>query len=525
MAIAPLQIFSTGISGLDQLLGGGLPVGSLIIIQGAAGTGKTLLLQQLGFNWVSQKAVSIDPNQEQLNLNLNLNQKSQSQVQNRKALFFSTYSEPNLKLLQHMAQFSFFDETLITESLKFLSLTSVIEEDPQLIKTADFIVSEARAMKATMVLLDSLGSLEDLGEGQPALRRFLHRLSSQLGMLGIYLIISVERTIQASNHQRELTVADGVISLSTQLQGANRARYIEVTKLRGMDILMGIHSYRISQEGFSVYPRLESVVTKASPGNEQPEDTSNLQGERVRLKFGLPELEQVLGGGLTIGSSTVISGSPGTGKTIISLYYLIAGAKEGEPGLYFGFRENQEQLIQKAHRFGLDLQTPLEQGLIKIITLPPVEIELDFITTWLQQAVEASGVKRLVIDTLGEIEQACKPQQRSFNFSSALLHYLKSRRITTLYNFDINKLIGSELDLSETAFTALAENLLLLRQVEYQAQLYRIVAVLKMRDSAYDNHIRQFVIEEESGLKVLDPLLSAQGLLSGIARTVDNGSD
>ncbi|HEX2911572.1 MAG TPA: ATPase domain-containing protein [Chloroflexia bacterium] len=486
---------------------------------------RPLLLQQLGFNWVSQKAASIDPNLGQLNLD----QKSQSlnQSENRKALFFTTYSEPNLKLLQHMAQFSFFDEAMFSERLKFLSLTGVIEEDPELKKAADTIVTEARTYKATMVLLDSLGSLEDLGEGRSAVRRFLYRLSSQLSMLGINLIISLERDILAPNRQKELTVADGIISLSTQLQGANRTRYIEISKLRGMNILMGLHSYRLSRDGFSVFPRMESRITKDSPGDEQPqpENTLNLPGEPERLKFDLPELEQVFGGGLTAGSSTVISGSPGTGKTLISLYFLLAGVRAGEPGLYFGFRENKTQLLQKARRFGLDLQTPLQQGLIDIITFPPVEMEPDFIATKLQQAIEAHEVKRLVVDTLGELEQACKPQQRSLSFSNALQHYLKSLGITTLYNLDISKLIGSELDLSETAFPSLAENLLLLRQVEYQAQLYRILAVLKMRDSAYDNHIRQFVIESGSGLKVLDPLSSAQGLLSGIARMVKTGSD
>ncbi len=500
MPLAKMKVIPTNIPGLDTLLGGGIPVGSLLIVVGSPGTGKTLLLQQLCFSWTQEQAIE------------NTEASSDETAKKPKAIFFSTLSEPHDKLIQHVGQFEFFDETRLNEQVKLLSLTKAMEQG--LGEVADEIVRTARHERATLVTLDSLGGLEDLTEGRGGLRRFLYQLSSQLSTLSITTIVTLERNIDTMNSENELTVADGVIHLTNYRQGVQRVRQAEIRKLRGVNMLDGLHTYQITNAGLTFYPRLESLS----------ETSLNFKGagkNDQRLSLGLPELEQMLGGGLPTTSSTVVAGSPGTGKTLFNLHYLVAGAEKGEQGLYVGFYESVTQLKDKAQRCGIKLEDMVESGLIDILTITPVELEPDQVMSQIRSKVEAGNIKRVVLDGVIELEMACRWQQRSYNFIAALVNYFKTKEITTCYTYEVAKRVSAELDLGETPFTTLAENLLLFRQVEYQNKLYRVIAILKMRDSAYDSSIREFSIEDDRGIKVLAPTESVRGVLTGIARKLD----
>jgi circadian clock protein KaiC len=277
--------------------------------------------------------------------------------------------------------------------------------------------------------------------------------------------------------------------------------------MRGMNHLLGLHAYDISSAGLTFYPRIETWI--------KPELEFEVSNQR--LGFGLPELEQLLEGGVYRYTSTMIAGSVGTGKTLSSLCYLIEGARQGEPGLYVGFYESREQLINKTTKLGLDLQSALDLGAITILSFSPVELEPDQIVSRIQKEVTQHQVKRLVVDGFEVLDWVCRLEERSQDFVSAFVTHFKVQGITGLYTYNIAKLIGPELDLTATPFALLAENLILLRQVEHKNRLYRIIAVLKMRDSDFDPTIRQFTIEKGAGIKVLQPFESAEGLLSELA--------
>ena len=180
-----------------------------------------------------------------------------------------------------------------------------------------------------------------------------------------------------------------------------------------------------------------------------------------------------------------------------------------------------EALLQKAARFNLNLRKAVRDGQIKLLTIPPIELEPDQIAYYIRQRVEKYNVQRVVIDGIVELELACRQDNRSRSYTSALDSYFKLRGLTSMYTYTIGKLIGAELDLSDTVFTALSENLILLRQVAYQSRLYRIVSVLKMRDSEYDQSIREFIINREVGIQVLEPLQSVGGFLNGMAAVLN----
>jgi circadian clock protein KaiC len=505
------DLITTNIIGFDQLSGGGVPEGSLILVVGAPGTGKTVFLQQLCFGWV--KSRHNRPTNEPKNSEKKASVLEESPT--AKALYFSTLSEPHIKLIRHISQFDFFDAAMLPEQINFLSLSTAM--DSGLKAVGDLILNTVRQQKAELVTLDGLVALEDVAESKAAIRMFLYRLSAQLGALGVTSFISIERSLELGNSEDLLTVADGILNMTRQTFGMQRIWRAEVIKLRGMKHLSGKHAYDITQAGLRFYPRLESLAVKelVFPGAGKIEQ---------RLNFGLPELEKMLGGGIPNSSSTVVTGSPGTGKTILSLHYLMAGVAKGEKGLYLGFYESEEQLVAKAARFNLDLRQALKDQALQIITLNPVELEADKVVTDLRKLIEADGIKRLVIDGLIQLELVCQREERAHDFIAALLNYLKGQEITTFYTYEIGKIMGIDLDLSNSGFAPLAENLLLLKQVEYQTKLFSIISVLKMRDSSYDRTIRQFTIMDEDGFKVLEPLESAAGVLSGVAKNLADGN-
>ena len=505
MPSTKIKTVTTGIAGLDTILGGGIPTGSLIMIVGAPGTGKTILIQQLCFTWASLQRNTPIPDDETA---------AEATGRAAKALYFSTLSEPHDKLIEHISQFDFFDRDVLNEQIKLLSLTAVMEEG--LAQVSSLIIDTVRRERAWLVAVDSFGPLAALAPNNEAIRHFLYRLSGQLSYLGVTLIVSLERSLEGfSPSEGDLTIADGILGMYSRLDGMREYNRVEVRKLRGMNRLRGLHAYRITQAGITFYPRLEALVQQNL--TRLPDSVRN----DARFGFGMPELEQLMGGGLPPGSSTVVAGSPSVGKTLLSLHFLMEGARKHEVGLYIGFSESRERLIAKAAAFGMDLQAAIDQNLVELLTLSPVELEPDWVATQIRQEVEKRGVQRLVLEGVSDLIRACHLEGRNHNFMAALESYFKSRNITAIYTCETNKIVGSELDLSDTPFMKMAENLMLLKQVEYKTRLHRVLSILKMRDSDYDHTIREFTVQTNSGIVVLEPIQSAEGLLTGQAHTSD----
>ncbi|MCA1663204.1 MAG: AAA family ATPase, partial [Myxococcales bacterium] len=322
-------------------------------------------------------------------------------------------------------------------------------------------------------------------------------------------LISTEYPLARLLELPEATTVDGVISLSMIADSVRRFRRAEVHKLRGRAHKAGAHVALIDSDGFRIVPRLESVTAAADRATQASE----------RLSFGLPELDALLAGGVPRDSTTLVAGSTGVGKTLLSAHFAAAGAAAGERTLMYSFFEPARNVIERARRVGLELQPAIDQGLIEIEYHPPLELEADTMIARILERVRNNKVERLVVDSIVGIEQTIVDKQRAASFFNALVVALRGLGVTTLMTKEVSKVAGPELDFSDTPITVAIENFILLRFVELRGRLHRILSVLKMRDSTYDGDVREFTIAQ-TGFKVLAAVSSAEGLLTGMARPV-----
>jgi circadian clock protein KaiC len=373
------------------------------------------------------------------------------------------------------------------------------------------VVRTARQHDARMVILDGFRGLRRVAGLEPPGEVdggwFLYRLGAQLALLGATTVVLLEGDPDDSARLPELTVGDVVICLRRAFVGTRERRLLEVSKVRGAAPLAGLHAYQLGSDGFTVWPRLEAWAATTQPSwSHQP------------VPFGVRALDALLHGGLTAGTTTLAAGSPGTGKTLLGLHFLAEGARRGEPGLFVGFMESAAQLHWKARAFGLDLAAG-EDG-VRLVVTPAHDLEVDRVADMLREEVAARGVRRLVIDSAAHLERAMADPMRTPEFFGALVAFLRAQGVTTYLPFEIAKIVGEELDFGDTPLSVLAENLLLLRHVEYQGALHRVISVLQMRFSDFDHVIREFSIEAGRGMVVHNEVLAADGVLTGLPRLI-----
>jgi len=472
------KLLETGIPNLDLILGGGIPEGDVLLVVGPAGAGKTTLAFQAAFSLAAR---------------------------GENVIYVSTLSEPPTRVAAHMRSFSFYDETAIGRHILLESAYPLIKQG--LPRVTEALVEAVKEQQARLVIIDGLMALHDLYPETPEIRTFIYELGATLAALGTTVILTSSGVPEEAQYRfPEFTMADGILDLGRESAGMQMVRTVASVKMRGQANLLGRHTLRIDGSGLTVYPRLESVYVPQNVG---------LSRERVPL--GLDELDGMLHGGPLAGSVTLLAGALGTGKTLTGLQFLLAGAARGEKGLFVGLRESPRQLIDKARAFGLDLETPLREGRLAILHRAPVDLPLDQLTWELCGAVERFRPQRLVLDSVADIEAIAGDQRRLRGYMFSLAGLLRDTGATALMTMEVAQVVGPELDFSNTPLAVLAENLILFRYVEFRGELYSILSILKMRDSAYDHSIRQYEITAQ-GLKVLARIETSEGLLTGIAR-------
>lgn len=467
-------MFESGIPNLDRILGGGIPEGDVLLIMGPPGSGKTILAFQLAFHVMSS--------------GLNV-------------IYVSTLSESPARLVKHLQTFSFFDGSQIEKHLFLSNIYPVVKKgvDP----TLDALMSVVKKHEAKLLVIDGLATIRDIHSESPQLRTFIYELATALSALDCTTIVTSDMITSSSP---ELTMSDSIIVLGIATEGTRVARTIQPQKVRGQSPLLGIHSMTIGPGGISVYPRIESLTGPSLVGLSSD-----------RLSLGLPEFDLMLSGGLLKGSVTLIAGAPGTGKTLISLQFMLEGARRGEKGLLIGFRESPRQLMDKMHSFGLDLETPVEEGLIKIVHRVPIDLLVDEIFAEMVQEIQTFKPARLVMDSVAEVEYAITEERRRRTVMTCVAEFVRAHGATALSLRELSQVAGPELDFSDSPLALLGENLILLRYVEFRSELYRILSILKMRDTEHDHTIRQYEITPR-GLHVLSIMESTEGILSGIAQ-------
>jgi circadian clock protein KaiC len=486
----------TGVPQLDEVLGGGIRRGTAALIVGAPGSGKTTLAAQMAFA---------------------------AGRLGRRALFFTALSESTGKIVAHLQTYRFFDDELVGGNVRLFSLTTYLVQGAA--AALEMIAGEARREQASLVVLDGLSGLRDAIGGAQAARRFLYDLGTTLGMLGATTIVTCAGASRESADYPEMTTADMVIGLHYALHGVRAHRAFEVIKVRGAALLPGLHGLDLGERGVTVYPRLEARVArdaKAARGDESRAATRPLN-PAGRAAFDLQALDMLLEGGLTPRTSTLVLGSPGVGKTLLGLQFALAGVRVGESTVMLSLLESEEDLLQKAAPFGQEpeLRRVLApDGGLTLLRYPSVERDADVLAEEFLAAIDGTDARRVIIDSLGELERAVietSGPERVAGFFAALLEALRLRNITTILIRETGVVASVNLAHKEEKISLLAANVLWLQQVTYQGRLHRVLSVPKMRFSAHDFTVREYGIRAPRGFYVLTLEESTPGLLASIS--------
>jgi circadian clock protein KaiC len=475
----------TGAPGLDEILGGGLPEFSFNVIAGAPGSGKTTLAHQFIFANATPE---------------------------RPAIYFTVLGEPALKMLRYQQQYSFFDIEKLNNTVHFVNLSQVLLARG-LPAVLEEIAKQVEKLNAAIVIVDSFRSVLRTAEGrnkEVEVQAFIQELAQLLASCEATTFLIGEYSESEIRDNPAFTVADGIFWLYQHVERNSVVRKLQIMKLRGQMSVPGMHTFRITEAGLQAFSR-----------------TLGLAGKKLRnplakrLSTGIAALDEMMGGGIPEGDSLLIAGSSGTGKSLLATQFIAAGIRAGEPGIVVIFEERAEDYAGRASVFGLDLRTSLEDGSLEVIYLRPLDLSVDEMMQEILDAVERTGAKRLVIDSLDRFELALAPGFRT-DFRESLYRMILALTrigITIMSTLEMEESF-TELRFSTYSISFLTDDIIRMRYVEINGQLHMIMMVVKMCGGAHSRDIREYEITTD-GLVIGNRMTNYVNLITGIPRRID----
>jgi circadian clock protein KaiC len=453
---AVIRRLATGVPGLDDVLGGGLPEFSFNLIAGPPGSGKTTLAHQLMFSLATPE---------------------------RPALYFTVLGEPPLKMLRYQQQFDFFDLDKLNRSIRIVNLAdeSALGD---LSALQQRIVAEVESHAPGVVVVDSFRTLVP---GEPGDGRTLAEMQRFIQNLGVLMASWQATTFLVGEYASEnapnpvFTVADGMIWLRQSVHGHSMVRQMEIVKMRGQATRPGLHAMRIGPAGVEVFAP-PSLNDGDAPMPRFPE----------RLAMGVPGLDEMIGGGLPRGHSLLVAGPSGSGKSLLAFAFLAEGERQGQPGVIAAFGQHPVRSCSAA------MASLIASGRVGVVGTPANGLSVDEIAMLLLAEVRRLGARRVVIDSLSGLELALAPTFR------ADLREALARIVSALATENVSLLITCEPDehgidpytgLHRCAF--LADAVIVQRRVEVAGRLQRVMAVVKVRSSAHSNEMRPYSIDDD----------------------------
>jgi circadian clock protein KaiC len=369
--------------------------------------------------------------------------------------------------------------------------------------------------KATFLVIDGVDNVEAMASSLVAYRELIHSLQTFVSLAKCTTFLLTPSLPGLSQTGPELAVSDGVIELGKQQFGPRTIREIQIHKFRGGSILEGRHQIEITSKGVVIHPRTE--VQFADPVESERHEN------RARMAFGIKRLDEMLRGGFLSGSMSTLYGAPGTGKTSLGLSFLAEGARRGEHGIYLGFYETPGRLLEKSRSLGLPVEEFVKKGLIELQWQQSVENIPDAIAERLLERIRAKGKTRVrvFIDGMSGFRRAMPYSDRFGPFLAALTNELRNIGATSLYSEE-EELFKTGVAVPHSELGSIVDNLLYLRYVEVKSQLYRLISIMKARESDYDSSIREYAITSK-GIVVSDSLMGVNAGLSGEANVIVPG--
>jgi circadian clock protein KaiC len=472
----------TGISSFDFIAEGGLPAGRVALVAGSAGSGKTVFITQFlarGILLSQENGVFVTFEEQPRDLRRNmigLGWDIGDWERRKLWAFVDASPEPS-------------HEISVIGDYDFGALLARIEH-------------AVRSVQAKRVVIDSIGAVFAQFHDVGRVRLELFRIVETLRNLEVTALVTAERSeeygVLTANGIEEF-VADNVIILRNVLEGEKRRRTIEILKFRGTMHRKGEYPFTVMpHEGMIIIP-LSAMELKQRSGD-------------IRVTTGSEELDRMCGGGLYRDSIVLVSGATGTGKTLIVTHFIAGGVANGQRCMLVAFEESREQLGRNATGWGVDFDSFEKQGLLKVICEYPEAASLEDHLVHIKEQIERFQPDRIAIDSLSALERVSSA--RGFReFVVALTAFIKHGEVTGMFTATTPTLTGGT-SVTETHISSITDTIFILRYVELFGEMRRGVTVLKMRGSAHEKEIREFVIDNQ-GMHVGAPFRNVAGILAG----------
>jgi circadian clock protein KaiC len=467
------DIVKTGVAGLDDILTGGIPRGNVILVEGAIGCGKTTLGVEFVYRGASQ------------------------------------FDEPGIIVV-----FEVSPDKLMRDALRLGWDLHALEEQGRLkivfttrdvlrqeLQQADSVLlEEASKIGARRIFIDGVARLVG-ANGTPESRSAFHVLTEGLQRENLTALLAVEASSLNGNQPTSLpeeSIADTVIRLKMEDSQRATVRSIEIVKSRGQDFQMGRHTFRINDgKGIQVYRRVQAP-RRASRDHASAFDPNS------RVPTGIPGLDEIVNGGYFLGSTTVVAGISGVGKSVMGLQFIAEGARRGERSLMLSLDEQVEQIMRNASSIGINLEAPMKSDLVRVEYEPPQEIQVDVHFHHIEKVVQEFKPRRVLIDSLSTYGSSLGPGGRVFrDFFHALVALMKEHQIAAVYNHENPEMLGMNSMMGDFGMSSLVDNIILMNWIELGDTFRLGMTIAKMRANPVERITHECEVTNGKGMQVL----------------------